>query len=463
LEIRRRNDFVYDGTFSTYEACGEECRALAANPAITWIRVVTEQSPFAFPAPPARSFFRIGRGWECGGKLSACVLSASDSGEAADMVIQFLGPDEKSWKPYQTALVSELRWKRVIAFQKRDDRFQAIYLRTQVNVEIPVRPAVFGPEIHHNFTSEGAAPIRTAKTIGKLSLGRTLLDLGLVNETAFAAAKPTTSSADKTIAPELTSEAAAVLDLPQSGRFDAEQWGILMKWLKRAANEDDWPPARIALLRRMLRDPRVNGAGMGDVFERHPEVARALLSDVFELLREKGVVENSSPVWVAMRLPNMDVAALAPHASEALALYQRGGDLRDLILPAIGRFGFDPRPYLLPFEADRDDGAPFPRHIRGACTADRIWAPVLLDALRDAALRAPRDWPSPVNEAEPYANLYGEPRKHHQYYDALLNAIAILGDEEFVTQHPADPREPRKQWLPAKSSGLKSRLSRNCF
>ena len=66
----------------------------------------------------------------------------------------------------------------------------------------------------------------------------------------------------------------------------------------RGWSGEAWNPERIALLRRLLSDPRARGAfALGQILERQPAVLDTLLGDIVTLTETNGLTERA-PSWI---------------------------------------------------------------------------------------------------------------------------------------------------------------------
>jgi hypothetical protein len=153
------------------------------------------------------------------------------------------------------------------------------------------------------------------------------------------------------------------------------------------------------------------------IFERHREVAEALLPDILDLLEAHGVTNDyTAELQAAYTFARIDPDLLAPYAQRILALREKDSKLRGILLPAVGRLGVDPSSYLLPI-AHGIKGA------RAACFAEIRWAPMLIPGLRDAV--------------SANAHIQNLDISRGSFGEAALKALAKLGDAEFVRQYLA--------------------------
>ncbi|CAN2532342.1 hypothetical+protein [Methylocapsa aurea] len=417
LEIRRRAA-DYDRTFMDTDACGYECRALLTYGRVEWVRVVM------IDGAAAGSFYRLERGKSCAApdgatsETATCVLPARDSGETPELTIQFdtlsLLPHDE---PSPLRLVVPRTTKTVTAHWREGGEATEILHQTEVGVDVAVVPAIWGPIID-GMHSEGLDIMRRRIVIDRISFNGTLARLGLSLErppgVASVETKPTSGQSINDL---MTREALAVLNLPQTETFDPQQAKPIHDWLEHATNMKEWTPPSIDVLRRIAHDRRIRSPMSFDrIFEHNPVVTAALMPDMLQMIATDGIgPDHTAARRAAYTFPRLAPALLEPYADQIVALLDRGRAVQDILLPAVGRLGVDPTPYLLPFGADLDPRA-IDRlaRIKGACYADKRWASKLVGLLKEA--------------------LSSNPHNERRRRKAFLSAIANLGDRDFVAQ-----------------------------
>jgi hypothetical protein len=407
LEIRRPAS-SYDGTFEDNTGCGPECRSVLAAGRVGWVRVAMLGSP------DSTTVYRHADAGECGGdtigKLAlpmSCVLIADDPGGVADLVIAF--DEVAKFKSGTGTFVTWRPARSVIATRLEGGKGVEILRQTGAVVEITSIPA-FIMAMHFAQLND---------TSHAISLRRTLVTLGLIPAAKLADATPQRHRTwEDGIDAGMNREVEAVLNLSQVGRFNGDQSRVISDWLSAARQIKNWAPDQLALLRRIALDQRIRvPTNFDQIFERHREVAEALLPDILDLLEAHGVTNDyTAELQAAYTFARIDPDLLAPYAQRILALREKDSKLRGILLPAVGRLGVDPSSYLLPI-AHGIKGA------RAACFAEIRWAPMLIPGLRDAVSANAH-----VQNLDISRGSFGE---------AALKALAKLGDAEFVRQYLA--------------------------
>jgi hypothetical protein len=404
LEIRRPAS-SYDGTFEDNTGCGPECRSVLAAGSVGWVRVAMRGSP------DSSTVYRRSDAGECSGdpigKLAlpmSCVLVADDPGGVADLVITF--DEVAKFKAGRGTFVTWHPARSVIATRLEGGKAVEILRQTGAVVEIPSIPAFImaGQIAQLNDTSDA------------ISLRGTLVTLGLIPAAKLAdAIPPRRRTWEDGIDAGMNREVEAVLNLSQVGPFNSDQARVISEWLSAARQIKNWAPDQLALLRRIALDQRIRvPTDLHQIFERHREVAEALLPDILDLLEAHGITNDyTAERQAAYTFVSLDPVLLAPYAQRILALREKDSKLRGILLPAVGRLGVDPSSYLLPIGRDIEG-------VRAACFAEIRWAPMLIPGLRDA-----------VSE-----NAHIQ-KPDTSFGEAALKALANLGDAEFVRQYLA--------------------------
>jgi len=438
LEIRRpENDYV--GTFIGQNACGSECRAALAGSDLQWVRVTMDR-PSGARGKADGAFYRALHGGDCAVPGSAtptntavCVVVAEDTREPAELTISFedlqIAPTESA--PWQLSRIASART--VVAVRSKGGDKQEVLKQTEVTYSVPIAPTVVGPRFS-GMHSEGADFAPTWRTVNKITLAGVLGQLGYLNAAAASAKSKSPIQDDwrTSINDEMTREMIAVLDLPQTEPFNPQQMKPVSDWTMHARNVQEWTPDLIALLRRLARDRRIRTPTSFDqIFERQQEVTKALLPDVLDRIALDGINSDYTPArQAAYTFPRIDAALLKPEAARIIALLGQSNDGRASLLPAIGRLGVDPLPYLTPFSDDvskRSFYAGNPRLI-GACRSEKTWATELIEPLREE-LEAPQT-----------------PRDRDRR-DLILKALTNLGDGDFARRRLSADADPSAKFL----------------
>jgi hypothetical protein len=400
----------YDGTFEDNTGCGPECRSVLAAGRVGWVRVAMLGSADG----SSSTVYRRADAGECGGDPignpvlpMSCVLIADDPGGVADLVIRF---DEVA--KFKAGRGTFFTWhlaRSVIATRLEGGKGVEILRQTGAVVEIPSIP-VFIIEMHFAQLND---------TSHAISLRRTLETLGLISAAKPAdATPPRRRTWEDGIDAGMNREVETVLNLSQVAPFNADQARVIYDWLTAARQIKNWAPDQLALLRRIALDQRIRvPTNFDQIFERHREVAEALLPDILDLLEAHGVTNDyTAERQAAYTFARIDPDLLAPYAQRILALREKDSKLWGILLPAVGRLGVDPSPYLLPIAHDIEG-------VRAACLAEIRWAPMLIPGLRDAVSANAR-----IQEPDISRGSFGS---------AALRALAKLGDADFVRQYLA--------------------------
>jgi hypothetical protein len=435
LEIRRPAS-SYDGTFAGQEACGEECRAVLSSGAVQWVRIVMSDDRGS-RNDQTSTFFRALRGSDCAVPGSApsdaarCVVIAADPGDKAELTIAFEAP-KSAPEDAPAGRFATFEFSRAVSARlSRGELTSEVLRQTEVSFDVPIAPAIWGPRFT-GMNSQGVGLVAGRQRFNPIMLASVLAKLGYANARPADGApfNPTPADWRGSINDGMTREMIAVLDLPQTEPFNAQQMKPIFDWIMHARMLPEWTPDLIALVRRLVRDRRIRAPTFFDqIFERQPALAKALLPDVLDVIASEGIGRDYTPArQAAYTFARIDPELLKPYASRILGLLGHGREVKAILLPAIGRLGVDPLPYLTPFNDDINDPSPYSKSPRviGACRAEKQWAGELIDALRQA-LRS-------LSSPEP------------EYRAIILKALENLGDHEFVEREltaSADPDSVR--------------------
>lgn len=402
LEIRRPQS-VNDSTFDGVAACGAECRAVLATGRVGWVRVVMLESR-GTKSKVSRTFHR---------PTGADTAMADDTHEVADLVLTFDDVEYPKRGYFDLAEWSTI-WVATGSRVEGGKRVE-VYRQTGAAVDYPVIPMLIGPghkglQFMRSNTDQSHA----------VTLRKTLNALGLLSAGAAAVAPP--RSDKDPITGAMTREVVSVLDLKQTSAFNLDQSRVVSQWLSAARNVTQWQPDDLAVLRRILFERRLRvPTNFDQLFERDRGLTQALMPDVLSLLEAHGVSTEYTPErQAAYTFNRIDPALLLPYAPRIFALLAKDRDVEGVLLPAVGRLGVDPAPFLLPLAKDIGGKAyggfsSGYAHLKGACFAEQRWAASLIPNLHDALA---------TNAAQPKPDI--------TFDRGVLQTLATLGDIDFV-------------------------------
>jgi hypothetical protein len=421
IEIQRPSQ-SFDDMFADQEACGAECRGLLLQGSVRWIRIVMTDV-----RTPGRSVvYRALHGSECAvpgsttSESATCIVIVSDTGETAELSIEIQAPPRGNSRAFGLGV---LRGTRVVTARlSQASQEDEILRQTEVTFELPTVPTLIGPHFL-GLDSGGIGIERRTTRIDPITLASVIAQLGYTVAPLASAAPPSPGAKDwmRSIDDNMTREMLEVLALPQTAPFNSLQMKPVNEWIAHARNIKTWTADLIALLRRIVRDPRIRSATNFDqIFERNSDVATALMPDVLDVIDSAGIDRDYTPArQAAYTFSRLDPNILKPHTDRIVALLNHGRDVKAILLPSIGLLDVNPLPYLVPFEADRTAPSPYsinPR-VTGACLADKKWAPELIGPLRELF----KTWlATKPNDTE--------------YLKLTLTALESLGDHDFVMQ-----------------------------
>jgi hypothetical protein len=365
--------------------CGSECRTLLANPRIDFVRIVEETGPNRFNS----SVHRLMRGADCavpGSTASAsnCVLVVPDTFGPAELTFTLT----ETWGRQRpgtpdNAFVQTHLVRLASGVMHHGTQGTEIFRQTEIDISAAMRPTALVP-IFKATSSHGVEFVRRRERSNPIVMAEIIEKLGLARDVVAAdVPKPSPAAHDwrKPVDDTSTREVIAILDLPQHEAFDAGKSSTISDWVMQARMIKDWTPEQIVLLRRIMHDRRIDrGVSVGQIFERDPGVARALLPDFIEIAEQGSL--NASPLHGSTYvLRQLDPSLVQPYGSRIVALIDRDADMRRRFIASVGRLGFDPTSMLFPLPPMSNQHLRM-ESLRGACLAESRWAPSLVAALR---------------------------------------------------------------------------------
>lgn len=227
LEIRRAAE-SYDGTFTDQRGCGIECRTLLSTGQARWVRVV-EVKQFSAQTLTSSTFHRALHGKECaaqGGDLNdsaVCVVDAADPGDPANLIVDFINPIASEASVPLSLFATVVRKRTVVVRTGNTDQASEPMRQTEITVETPIRPSLFGPAIQWGHSS-GVDTLRDTYKINPLTLGGVLTRLGYsLRPTGGVPSRLAEAQFRTPVDDSMTREMIAVLDLPGDAPFNDQQ------------------------------------------------------------------------------------------------------------------------------------------------------------------------------------------------------------------------------------------------
>lgn len=231
LEIRRAAE-SYDGTFTDQRGCGIECRTLLSTGQARWVRVV-EVKQFSAQTLTSSTFHRALHGKECaaqGGDLNdsaVCVVDAADPGDPANLIVDFINPIASEASVPLSLFATVVRKRTVVVRTGNTDQASEPMRQTEITVETPIRPSLFGPAIQWGHSS-GVDTLRDTYKINPLTLGGVLTRLGYsLRPTGGVPSRLAEAQFRTPVDDSMTREMIAVLDLPGDAPFNDSRWRLV--------------------------------------------------------------------------------------------------------------------------------------------------------------------------------------------------------------------------------------------
>ena len=300
------------------EPCGRECRALLMSGEVEWVRIIRQATQADLESATR---FRMAAGAACPaaeagqGAEARCVLVAPDNRARAELIVDatFLGraafADDRSSAP----LAPNVRYGRRLTATMQGAH-DPVFARTEASADVVTIPFLVWPS-SRGMSSGGYEIWRVRQTIAPLSLAQMFGALGYARSMELA---KTLSQGSANIhdppAPEVVNRAVSALDLPANVAFNRTHLEFVNRWIARVVWTKPLPPQGVALVRRILLEPRMAWFGALDRLLTRPEVAPSLLPDMLDLLEtRKLTAANDATRLSLIALRGASVSQLEPH------------------------------------------------------------------------------------------------------------------------------------------------------
>ncbi|MCB1539952.1 MAG: hypothetical protein KDJ25_03590 [Rhodoblastus sp.] len=307
------------------EPCGRECRALLMSGEVEWVRVV-RQATQADLASATR--FRMAAGAACPaaetghGAAARCVLVAPDDGAPAALTVDATFLERAAFADYRSSapLAPDLRYGRRLTATMHGAH-DPVFVRTEASADVVTIPFLVWPA-SRGMSSGGYEIWRVRQTIAPLSLAQMFGALGYARSMELA---KTLSQGSANIhdppAPEVVNRAASALDLPANVAFNRTHLEFANRWIARVVWTKPLPPQGVALVRRILLEPRMAWFGALDRLLTRPEVAPTVLPDMLNLLEtRKLTAANDATRLSLIALRGLSARLLDPHRARIMRI-----------------------------------------------------------------------------------------------------------------------------------------------
>lgn len=325
--LEMREPFASSMQAAPFEAepCGRACRALLMSGEVDWVRVI-RQAAQADLVSGTR--FRAASGEACPaaetghGAEARCVLVAPDDGARAALTVDATVLERAALSGFQSSapLAPDLRFGRRLT-ASAEGVASPIYLRTEAAADVVSIPFVLWPA-SGGMASGGYEIWRRRETIAPLSLTGMFGSLGYARSMELANVLSEGGAA--THAPpaaETLNRATSVLDLPAGVAFNRTHVEFVNRWIARAVWTKPLPPGSVALVRRILFEPRMAWFGALDRLLVRPEVAATLLPDMLDVLETRKLTATNDAArlsFIALRA--MPAKALEPQRARIMRM-----------------------------------------------------------------------------------------------------------------------------------------------
>ena len=308
--------------------CGDECRALLLSGAADWIRIVTPQSEYGKALPPNETTFVAGEGSACAAAEDArtdpihCVLVAPPVALAPDLSIVSEDIPAPRDKPISPLAPVPGAGRTVTARQGDRD----VFFRHEQILSVISAPTVVTPGFK-GINSGGFEIARSEQTANAGTLKEMFAALGYgaaMNETNLLAGGSGKWSDPPTA--EQINRVVSTLALPASVPLNSMQQRFIDQWVQQARSRKPVGASDIAIIQKILHDPRVTRVFFLDQLLQRKEVLAALAPQMFELLAARKLSKEVDCVRaVSNALRSAKIDDLKPF-SELILSYARKGD-----------------------------------------------------------------------------------------------------------------------------------------
>lgn len=439
--------------------CGNECRSLLLDNGVKWVRFVGVDR--LGKEPPVVSVYRRATGADCAvpgfpsdGK--PCVLAASGTGEPSELTLAFEPlPVKSRAQQSETKPVILEKARLVTATLRKDGSALEVYRHTELAMTAPMQPTVL-TAFKSGMHSGGASYVRATIKRQPVTLASLLVQLGYSLTEPEVQRSPSPPVFNKKgekpplpqIDADLTRAVISLLDLPGTTPFTREQAQPLSRWTSFSRRQKDWTPEAIALLRKIIAEPRTAGIplDLDSILVGNPDLAKALMPDVLDRLEAipAGDTDYHSVETVAYGFGRFDPALIKAHEGRIVALAKRNDRTGNSALQAAISFGGDPRDFVPTLAWDKDV-RDTKRRFTAMCYADDRWSSVVVGMVRSALETLPRN----------------KPGSHHGYRRDLIHLLARHGALDDAL-NMAKPDDERQRKVLRRAADPSEKINRRC-
>ncbi len=278
--------------------CGDECRALLLSGAADWIKIAVPPSQHKNANAVEGTTFVTAEGADC---LAAedlrknpihCVLVAPPRAGAPELDIVATHIAASRDKPTSPLTPIPGASRRLTARQGGRQVFE----RLQQDVSIIGAPTIVAPAFQ-GINSAGFEIARAQQTLNAVTLKEMFVALGYgaAMKTTDGLSSGLTKFSDPPTAEQLN-RAVSTLALPSEIAFNSAHLRFIDEWVSQVRWRKPFQPDDIALLRKVLLEPRITHVGFIDQALARPEALSVLAPDMIELLATRKIGSNLDPV-----------------------------------------------------------------------------------------------------------------------------------------------------------------------